>query len=204
VSINACADFGGAIKSRCPVTTSAGRLFDGVAALVGLRQTITFEGQAAMALEYAADPYEQAAYLLPLIGADPIVLDWEPLLAALLADLRDGASTAIMSGRFHNTLVEASVAVAKAIGESQVALSGGCFQNRILLEGALREMGDAGFQPFHHHLVPTNDGGLSLGQAVCAASLMQAGGAARPITPLASPEAEASAPFTEAMNDHEQ
>ena len=87
---------------RSPVTTSAGRLFDGVAALVGLHQTITFEGQAAMALEFAADPYEQDAYPLPLIGADPIVLDWEPLLAALLADLRDEASTAIMAGRFHN------------------------------------------------------------------------------------------------------
>ena len=155
---------------RSPVTTSAGRLFDGVAALVGLHQTITFEGQAAMALEYAADPYEQAAYPLPLIGADPIVLDWKPLLAALLADLRDGASTAIMSGRFHNTLVETSVAVAKAIGESQIALSGGCFQNRRLTERTAERLEQEGFTVLLHRQVPPNDGAVSLGQLVVAAA----------------------------------
>lgn len=155
---------------NCPVTTSAGRLFDGVAALLGLHQTVSFEGQAAMALEFAADSAVQSPYPLPLTGADPIVLDWGPLLAALLEDLRDGASTAIMARRFHEALAEASVAVARAIGQPQVALSGGCFQNRLLTERSAERLEQDGFTVLLHRQVPPNDGGISLGQLVVAAA----------------------------------
>jgi len=124
-----------------PLTSSAGRLFDAVAALVGLRQEIRFEAQAAMMLEYAVDEAVTDAYPLPMgksqisnLKPQPLVLDWGPLLEALLADVRQGAPVGVMAARFHNALVEGIVAVARAVGAERVALSGGCFQNRILLE----------------------------------------------------------------------
>jgi hydrogenase maturation protein HypF len=155
-----------------PVTTSMGRLFDGVSALIGLHQTVSFEGQAAMALEFAADPREAAAYPLPLTAEGPIVLDWGPLIVALIADLQAGVTPAIMAARFHNALVEAIVAVAERIGQPTIAFSGGCFQNRLLTERAAARLEQAGFTVLLHRQVPPNDGGISLGQlAVAAAQL---------------------------------
>jgi hydrogenase maturation protein HypF len=115
-----------------PVTTSAGRLFDGVAALIGLNQQVDFEGQAAMALEFIADPTESAAYPLPVTGQTPFIIDWQLLVESVVADWRRGIAPAVISARFHNGLVTAMVEVARRIGEAKVALSGGCFQNRLL------------------------------------------------------------------------
>lgn len=159
-----------------PLTTSAGRLFDGVAALVGLRQRVSFEGQAAMALEFAADPAERGAYPFPCrpLPAAPTLLDWQPLVEALLADLRAGVSSGIIAARFHNSLVEAMATVAQAVSERRVVLTGGCFQNRLLTERAVRRLREAGFEVLLHRQVPPNDGGISLGQiAVAAARLAQ-------------------------------
>lgn len=172
---------------NAPVTTSAGRLFDGVAALLGLNQQVTFEGQAAMALEFIAATTEAGAYPLAVVeqaaepgsaGAapppPPLVLDWQPLLEAILADLQRGAEPGMMAARFHNALVEAIVAVAGAVGEARVALSGGCFQNRWLAQRAARRLREAGHEVLLHRQVPANDGGISLGQiAVAAARLAQ-------------------------------
>ncbi len=172
---------------NAPITTSAGRLFDGVAALIGLHQEVSFEGQAAMALEFAADGSEQTAYPIALTtygrrktedGMDapssvlrpPSVLDWQPLLEAILTDLRRGVPAGIMAARFHNALVEAIVSVAQAVGQPKVALSGGCFQNRLLTEHAADHLERAGFEVLLHRQVPPNDGGISLGQAVIAAT----------------------------------
>ncbi len=191
-----------------PTTSSLGRFLDGVAAILGARRTVTFEGQAAMELEGMAREGGQELLPFTMIKDATILLDLAPAVRTLVELRLSGTPLGASIFALHRTITRAfremAVAIRERTGLNRVALSGGCFQNRILLEGALREMGDAGFQPFHHHLVPTNDGGLSLGQAVCAASLMQAEGATRPIIPLASPEAEASAPLTEAMNDHEQ
>jgi hydrogenase maturation protein HypF len=158
-----------------PVTTSAGRLFDGVAALLGLHPQVSFEGQAAMALEYAADPTVSDAYPLPLRpanrpAASALLLDWQPMLAALLSDLRAGVSSGIMAARFHNALVDGIVQVADTAGQPQVALSGGCFQNRLLLERSAHRLRQAGFQVLLHRQVPPNDGGISLGQVAVAAA----------------------------------
>ena len=158
---------------NAPLTTSAGRLFDAVAALIGLRQAVSFEGQAAMELEYAADSNETGAYPLALVGGEnwsPLVLDWGPLVAALLADLRSGVATGIMAARFHNGLVEAIVRVAQAVGERRVALSGGCFQNRLLTERAAARLRAAGFEVLLHRQTPPNDGCISLGQVAVAAA----------------------------------
>jgi hydrogenase maturation protein HypF len=162
-----------------PVTTSAGRLFDGIAALIGPWQRSSFEGQAAMGLEFLADPGVADAYPVELSGGStqagdpeptPLVLDWRPLLQAILEQQRRGVAPAVIAARFHNALIEAILGVARAVGEPTVALSGGCFQNRRLVEGAASGLEDAGFRVFLHRQVPPNDGGLSLGQVAVAAA----------------------------------
>lgn len=160
---------------RAPWTTSMGRLFDGVAALIGLQQRVSYEGQAAMRLEFVADPAETAAYPFGLITpASPgaaAVLDWGPLLEAVITDVRGGVPAGVMAGRFHNALVAALVRVTQTVGHPQVALTGGCFQNRLLTERSLAALRAAGFEVLLHRQVPPNDGGISLGQiAVAAAS----------------------------------
>jgi hydrogenase maturation protein HypF len=152
-----------------PVTSSAGRLFDAVAALVGLRQKVRFEAQAAMMLEYAVDETVTEAYPLPITNTQPLVVNWGPLLEALLADLRQGVAVGVMTARFHNALVEGMVAVARTLGVERAALSGGCFQNRILLERAYRRLTEVGVRVYVHQRIPPNDGGIALGQVAVAA-----------------------------------
>jgi hydrogenase maturation protein HypF len=162
-----------------PITSSMGRLFDGVASLLGLAQRSSFEGQAAMALEFAADPAERGAYPIafePAADASCIVLDWRPLVDAVIDDLRRGVSRSLAAARFHNALVAAMTRVAKSEGAPSVALTGGCFQNRRLTELGARELRRAGFRVLLHRQVPPGDGGIALGQiAVAAAALAQAG-----------------------------
>jgi hydrogenase maturation protein HypF len=177
-----------------PVTTSAGRLFDGVAAMLDLHQQVSFEGQAAMALEFTADEAEGGAYPLlttgqytsaPRSGSAateseglaaelPLVVDWAPLLEGIVADLRRGVAARIIAARFHNSLVDGIMAVAKRVGHSRVALSGGCFQNRFLTEHTVGRLRFAGFEVLLHRQVPPNDGGISLGQIAVAAAMLKA------------------------------
>jgi len=153
-----------------PATSSAGRLFDAVASLINLRQQVRFEGQAAMELEFILDGIEtNEHYDLRLVtGGKSPVLDWAPVIGAILADVRRGESAGLMSAKFHNALVEAMVAVAQTIGVPRVALSGGCFQNRYLTERAVTRLRAEKFQPYWHQRVPTNDGGIALGQIMAA------------------------------------
>jgi hydrogenase maturation protein HypF len=156
--------------TNAPVTTSAGRLFDGVAALLGLFPETTFEGQAAMALEYLACPDVDGAYPLPV---EEGVLDWRPTVRAVIEDRVRGTDAGVVAARFHNALTEAIVAVAERVGEPRVALSGGCFQNRYLTERTARRLREKGFEVLLHRLVPPNDGGISLGQAAVAAATLR-------------------------------
>lgn len=156
-----------------PVTSSVGRLFDGVAALIGLRSRSTFEGQAAMDLEFAADPATKDSYPFVLRAGMPLVIDWEPALRAILKDRAAKAPAGQIAARFHNMLVDIIVALAQECGQAQVALSGGCFQNRFLIERAIDQLASAGFQPFWPQRVPPNDGGISLGQIWLANSPMR-------------------------------
>lgn len=156
---------------NCPLTSSAGRLFDAVAAIIGLRSTAHFEGQAAMELEWAigslrtAQPYP---FALTSTDSEPI-LDWAPMLRHLLADMDAGLAPAQLAARFHNGLVEGIVAVARFAGVPQVVLTGGCFQNRYLTERAVLRLREEGFSPSWHQRVPPNDGGIALGQILAAA-----------------------------------
>jgi hydrogenase maturation protein HypF len=159
--------------TNSPVTSSAGRLFDGIASLAGLGERSGFEGQAAMALEYACDPSERGAYPLLLQPGSPLVLDWRPLVGAVLDDLRAGASAGIIASRFHNALTGGIVSVCAAIGSGTVALSGGCFQNRRLTGAARAALTERGFEVLLHRQVPPNDGGIALGQIAVAARLQR-------------------------------
>jgi len=151
-----------------PMTSSVGRLFDAVASLIGLRQGVTFEGQAAMELEYVVDQSIEESYLFQLEDGPPLIVNWEPLLKGILADVDRCESVAAISAKFHNALAEAIVGVARRVGVSQVALTGGCFQNRHLTERAIRRLRECGFKPYWHQRIPPNDGGIAFGQVVAA------------------------------------
>jgi hydrogenase maturation protein HypF len=163
-------------RLNSPLTSSVGRLFDAVAALVGLCQQINFEGQAAMQLEFAIGTIAtDESYPMVVTRASspdplhsPLILDWQPTIEAVLADVRRGISAGKISARFHNALVDGVIQIAKRIGEEHVALSGGCFQNRYLTEHLICRLRKEGFQPFWHQRVPTNDGGIALGQIAAA------------------------------------
>ena len=153
-----------------PPTSSVGRLFDAVASLINLRQNLRYEGQAAMELEYALSGIATGA-LYPLPLATPkssLVLDWALMVHSILTDVNSGVSVAEISAKFHNTLAEAVVELARRFGQTRIALSGGCFQNRYLLERTVTRLRAENFQPYWHQRVPTNDGGLALGQVFAA------------------------------------
>ena len=167
---------------RAPVTTSAGRLFDAVAALCGLRSHASYEGQAAALLEASCDPHEQSGYPMAVLAGvapgEPALLDARELVRAVSAELAAGVSAGVVAARFHNgladTLAQACALVAGARDLDTVVLSGGVFQNRRLLErtaGALRREGLRVLIP---RLLPPNDGGLSYGQVAVAVTRSQA------------------------------
>jgi hydrogenase maturation protein HypF len=156
-------------KINAPLTSSVGRLFDAVAALIGLRQRAGFEGQAAMELEFARQPGVRDAYSFSLQGASPMIIDWEPMVRELLDDLEQNETRGVITAKFHNALVEMIVALAKRIGHESIVLTGGCFQNRYLTERAVERLREENFRPYWHQRIPPNDGGIALGQAVAAA-----------------------------------
>jgi hydrogenase maturation protein HypF len=152
-------------------TSSAGRLFDAVASLLGLCNKAAYEGEAAMMLEFAiAGIQTEDVYPFEIGESESIlVLDWQPAIAHLLADKDRGVPISTIAARFHNTLVEMIVAVTKRISQPKVALSGGCFQNKYLTERTITRLRAEGFHPYWHQRVPPNDGGIALGQIVAAA-----------------------------------
>jgi hydrogenase maturation protein HypF len=155
-------------KINCPLTTSAGRLFDAVASLLELCRINQYEGQAAMALETAAVKVEcNETYPFQLIEADPLVIDWQILVEQLLIDIRHQAPEWI-ARKFHNTLSAMILAVAVRAEEKSIVLSGGCFQNTCLTETAVNQLKTAGFKVYCHEKIPPNDGGLALGQLYAA------------------------------------
>lgn len=175
---------------RSPWTSSAGRLFDGVAALLGLAPEgrVSFEGEAAVRLEALADRRERGSLPLPLVAAaappglapgqaasdDFWELDWRPLLATLLAEQARGTSPAVLAARFHNALATAAAELAARAGVARVALSGGCFQNRLLLRRTVARLRAGGHRVLLHRQVPANDGGIALGQLAVAAARLAA------------------------------
>jgi hydrogenase maturation protein HypF len=165
---------------NAPLTSSAGRLFDAFAALVGLRQTCGYEGHAAIELEGEADDQDTGRrYRLAIREGDDTALDvdWEPTLAEAIADLRAGVPTAQISAAFHDGLARAIAEVATRSGQRMVALTGGCFQNVRLTESTVAALRAAGLEAVWHRRIPPNDGGLALGQAAWAAWTAKSGDA---------------------------
>ena len=156
-----------------PLTTSAGRLFDAVAALCGVRATVNYEGQAAIELEALADRSERRAYPLEISDSSPVVVDPRQAIRALLADLDAGEALAAISARFHNGLAAATAAALEAEAERRgtdlAVLSGGVFQNRLLLERTAAAAAASGLRVLVPERLPPNDGGISYGQAAVAA-----------------------------------
>lgn len=163
-----------------PMTSSVGRLFDAVAALVAQRDEVSFEGQAAMELEWlaaACDSQVDDAYPFEVATDDaggPLVVDTRPLVRGVVEALRSGASRAAIARQFHCTVVEIITRVVLRLREQtgigDVVLTGGVFQNRLVREATKRKLGARGLQVYAHARVPTNDGGLSLGQLAVAAA----------------------------------
>src|SRR6202453_573913 len=153
-------------------TSSCGRLFDAVAAMLGLASQVTFEGQAAIALEAAAEAGIDDRYEFDIEEDEPAILDFRPVMVSIVRDISSGRRVGEISARFHNTLSVAIGEVCGRIGSSdavdRVCLSGGSFQNLYLLGRTVVELRRRGFDVFLHAQVPANDGGLSLGQAMVA------------------------------------
>jgi hydrogenase maturation protein HypF len=151
-----------------PVTTSVGRLFDGVASIIGIRHKVSYHGQAAIELEqFALMSDDDRSYSF---GLENGIIDQSPMIEMIVEDLKADVPKEIIARKFHNTIVKIILSIAEQLREetatSYVALSGGVFQNEILLESAFYGLKERGFTPLIHQLVPTNDGGISLGQAV--------------------------------------
>jgi len=162
-----------------PLTSSIGRLFDAVAALCGLKQVINFEGQAAMLLEHAADENETGFYNYEWRNQGPIQILPGPMIAGVVGDLQNHVPVSIIAARFHNTLIrllsDVTSQISKTTQIKHVALSGGVFQNLRLLDGMVAALSSKGLDVFTHSQVPSNDGGLCLGQAIAAAAMVTKG-----------------------------
>lgn len=155
-----------------PMTSSAGRLFDAVAALLGVRDVVNYEGQAAIELEQLADPAEPGAYRAEITGDGPLIIHGRDLVLAAAGESRAGVPVPVIAGRFHNGVADVVARTCRMLRTmtqvATVALSGGVFQNLLLLERTVDALTEAGFEVLTHSRVPANDGGISLGQAVIA------------------------------------
>jgi hydrogenase maturation protein HypF len=166
-------------RLNSPPTSSAGRLFDAVAAMAGLRDRVSFEGQAAMELEWlAAEVAPAGAYPFEMTAGKaeaPLIVDSRCLIKAVAGDAQKGVDPPIIARRFHTTVVDIILAVCSRIRATSscdaVALSGGVFQNALLTSETSARLVEAGFRVYRHRLVPPNDGGLSLGQLAIAAAV---------------------------------
>jgi hydrogenase maturation protein HypF len=167
------------LNLNSPLTSSMGRLFDAVSAMAGIRYTIDYEAQAAIEMEMTAYSAagEEGSYPFSLTGDNNYtIILLHQLVAAVLDDLLSGSDSSTVGMRFHNTVAamtrDVCVKIRQGTGLNQVALSGGCFQNRLLLTKVTGLLSQSGFDVLTHKNVPANDGGISLGQAVIAANAL--------------------------------
>ncbi len=153
-------------KFNVEKTSSAGRLFDAVSAIIGIRFMNSFEGQAAMELEFRCSE-SKGSYFFPIeSNDDTLIINWVPTIKSIVSDFLNGRKVSEISTFFHNGLVEAISNTLSIFSEKKVVLSGGCFQNRYLLEKTIEVLLKQGKEPYWHQLVPPNDGGISVGQVI--------------------------------------
>lgn len=166
-------------RINCPETSSMGRLFDAVSSLLGLADTVNYEGQAAMALEAIADRHCTTGYKFEIDSVQGII-DARPVVRDIVTDVRSGTPASTISARFHWAVVDLIVTMARRLKAehrlNRVVLSGGVFQNSLLRECSRQQLEARGFEVFTHRRVPANDGGIALGQAAVANALIESGG----------------------------
>ena len=164
--------------TNSPETSSIGRLFDALSSIVGLRNTVNYEGQAAIELEAIADPRCRDSYEFEL-AENGRIIKAEAVIRGAVEDLLNGVSSEVVSAKFHLGVASLIRLVAVRIRDerrlNRVALSGGVFQNIFLLEATCRLLRASGFEVFTHSRVPPNDGGISLGQAAVASARLASG-----------------------------
>jgi hydrogenase maturation protein HypF len=179
-------------RFNTPLTSSAGRLFDAIASLIGIRDRVSFEGQAAMQLEDLAEgSCENGAYSFDFFTpakspADPapMTIDTRPMIREVLDDLNRGVTPGMIARRFHTTIahliVETCQKLREQCGLNRIFLSGGVFMNGLLLRDTVRFLRERDFLPFHHRIIPPNDGGISFGQLAVAVAQPSTGTQAIP------------------------
>jgi len=166
---------------NAPLTSSCGRLFDAVSSLCRIRDEVFYEGEAAIDLEMLADENNTESYPFQIKPAseedEPAIIDTQPIIESVITDLENKVPVSTIAARFHNTMVECIYQICKQIRETQgiekVALGGGVFQNLYLLERTIDKLSEEGFHVYYHKKVPTNDGGISLGEAVVANEVLE-------------------------------
>jgi hydrogenase maturation protein HypF len=155
-------------KINTPETSSVGRLFDAVSSLLGICHKSTYEGEAAMMLEFVADRSESSSYKFSVENNNKLIVNWMPIIKAVLSDIDDKARPKKISAKFHNTLAKIILEIAEITKFEKIILSGGCFQNVFLLERTIDLLEEKNKKVYWHQRVPPNDGGISLGQiAAC-------------------------------------
>jgi hydrogenase maturation protein HypF len=157
-------------RLNSPRTSSAGRLFDAIASLLGLCHVTRHEGHAAILLEFAIGDHstnEAYPYVLDRTGKT-VIIDWVPMIRDIIKDMERRTTTPAIAAKFHNCLVSIILDIARISGRTKVMLTGGCFQNRYLTERAVMVLSREGFQPYIHRRIPPNDGGLAVGQLIAA------------------------------------
>ncbi len=164
-------------KINSPLTSSAGRLFDGVAAILGLKKRITFEAQAAIELEKIVNPNITTGYACEYIKKDIYQIPSTPIIKGIVSDLEQKIPIPDISAKFHNTIIKVfadlCLEIKKETKINKVALSGGVFHNSIISNGLIKKLQSAKFDVLTHKQLPANDGGISLGQAVIADKLSE-------------------------------
>lgn len=147
-----------------PYTCSAGRVFDAVASIIGLRHESSFEGQAAMDLEFASARTAGGAYSFEIKNLGMYLIDWEPMILEIVADLEKNIPREYIAAKFHHTLTEIILGMCTRAGLQRVVLTGGCFQNKYLTEDTIGKLRLNGIIPYWHRRIPPNDGGIAVGQ----------------------------------------
>jgi hydrogenase maturation protein HypF len=159
---------------NAPMTSSLGRLFDGVAAIMGIRNRVNYEGQAAMELEMMAAEPSDSQYRIGWKTGTVLHIPPAPIIRGVVTDILNQVPVGEIAAKFHRTLIRLFADVCEFVrkdsGLNRVALSGGCFQNATLLAGLIQALTEKKFEVFSQQQVPTNDGGIALGQAVVAAA----------------------------------
>lgn len=165
-------------RVNCPLASGMGRLFDAIAVLAGIQDFASFDGHAAMAVEFAAGDRGgdiETGYTLPVDTGKPATIDWYPLVRQTISDRTHGVRRGLIAIRFHLALATVCLTLAERAAIKQIVLSGGCFQNRILSRLVTETLEQAGFQVYLAAKIPANDGGIALGQAAFVASAAQRG-----------------------------